>query len=105
MKVRKAIVLAAGHGTRLRPFTCATPKPLMPVWGEPMLGRIVAMLRSWGVDDIAFNTHCLHEQVKAWADGYRRGAAAAGDKVKVKVSYEPEKIGRASCRERVYSGV
>ena len=56
MKVRKAIVLAAGHGTRLRPFTCATPKPLMPVWGEPMLGRIVAMLRSWGVDDIAFKT-------------------------------------------------
>ena len=93
MKVRKAIVLAAGHGTRLRPFTCATPKPLMPVWGEPMLGRIVAMLRSWGVDDIAFNTHCLHEQVKAWADGYRRGAAAAGDKVKIKVSYEPEILG------------
>ena len=93
VKVRKAIVLAAGHGTRLRPFTCATPKPLMPVWGEPMLGRIVAMLRSWGVDDFAFNAHCLHEQVKAWADGYRRGAAAAGDKVKVKVSYEPEILG------------
>ena len=93
MKIRKAIVLAAGHGTRLRPFTCATPKPLMPVWGEPMLGRIVAMLRSWGVDDIAFNTHCLHEQVKAWADGYRRGASAAGDKVKIKVSYEPEILG------------
>ena len=93
MKVHKAIVLAAGHGTRLRPFTCATPKPLMPVWGEPMLGRIVAMLRSWGVDDIAFNAHCLHEQVKAWVDGYRRGVAAAGDKVKVKVSYEPEILG------------
>ncbi len=91
--IRKAIVLAAGHGTRLRPFTCATPKPLMPVWGEPMLGRMVAMLRSWGVDDIAFNTHCLHEQVKAWADGYRRGATAAGDKVRIKVSYEPEILG------------
>ena len=91
--VKKAIVLAAGHGTRLRPFTCATPKPLMPVWGEPMLGRIVAMLRGWGVDDIAFNSHCLHEQVKAWADGYRRGATAAGDKVKIKVSYEPEILG------------
>lgn len=93
MSVHKAVVLAAGHGTRLRPFTCATPKPLMPVWGEPMLGRIVAMLREWGVDDIAFNTHCLHEQVKAWADGYRRGAAAAGDKVRIKVSYEPEILG------------
>lgn len=93
MNVRKAIVLAAGHGTRLRPFTCATPKPLMPVWGEPMLGRIVEMLRGWGVDDIAFNSHCLHEQIKAWADGYRRGAVAAGDKVRVKVSYEPEILG------------
>ena len=93
MKIKKAIVLAAGHGTRLRPFTCATPKPLMPVWGEPMLGRVVAMLRGWGVDDIAFNSHCLHEQVKAWADGYRRGATAAGDKVKIKVCYEPEILG------------
>ena len=91
--VHKAIVLAAGHGTRLRPFTCATPKPLMPVWGEPMLGRIVSMLRSWGVNDIAFNSHCKHEQVKAWVDGYRRGATAAGDKVKIKVSYEPEILG------------
>jgi len=91
--VKKAIVLAAGHGTRLRPFTCAMPKPLMPVWGEPMLARIVAMLRSWGVDDIAFNTHCLHEKVKAWADAYRRKAAASGDKVKIKVSYEPEILG------------
>ena len=91
--VKKAIVLAAGHGTRLRPFTCSTPKPLMPVWGEPMLGRIVAMLRSWGVDSIAFNTHCLHEKVKEWVDAYRRNAAATGDKVKVKVSYEPEILG------------
>ena len=93
MNIRKAIVLAAGHGTRLRPFTCATPKPLMPVWGEPMLGRIVELLRSWGVDDFAFNSHCLHEQVKAWADGFRRGAAAAGTKIRVKVSYEPEILG------------
>ena len=93
VKVRKAIVLAAGHGTRLRPFTCATPKPLMPVWGEPMLGRIVAMLRSWGVDDFAFNAHCLHDQVKEWVDGFRRVADATGDKVRAKVSYEPEILG------------
>jgi len=92
-KIQKAIVLAAGHGTRLRPFTCATPKPLMPVWGEPMLARIVTMLREWGVTDIAFNSHCLHEQVKAWADGYRRAAEAAGDRIRMKVSYEPEILG------------
>ena len=59
--IKKAIVLAAGHGTRLRPFTCATPKPLMPVWGETMLERIVKMLRERGVDDIVVNSHHLHE--------------------------------------------
>ena len=80
--VKKAIVLAAGFGTRLRPFTCATPKPLLPVWGEPMLARIVALLRSHGVEDIVVNTHYLHEQVDGWC-------AANG----CKASHEPEILG------------
>ena len=44
MAVRKAVVLAAGFGTRLRPLTLSRPKPLLPVMGEPMLGRILDML-------------------------------------------------------------
>ena len=91
--IRKAVVLAAGHGTRLRPFTCATPKPLMPVWGETMLERIVRMLRERGVDDIVVNSHHLHEQIRTWTDDYRKAAQAAGDKVRIKVSYEPEILG------------
>ena len=91
--IKKAVVLAAGHGTRLRPFTCATPKPLMPVWGETMLARIVALLRERGVDDIVVNAHHLHEQVRAWTDEYRKSAQAAGDKVRIKLSYEPEILG------------
>ena len=91
--IRKAVVLAAGHGTRLRPFTCATPKPLMPVWGETMLERIVRMLRERGVDDIVVNSHHLHEQIRAWTDEYRKNAQASGDKVRIKVSYEPEILG------------
>ena len=91
--IKKAVVLAAGHGTRLRPFTCATPKPLMPVWGETMLERIVAMLRARGVDDIVVNSHHLHEQIRVWTDEYRKRAQAAGDKVRIKVSYEPEILG------------
>ena len=82
MKARKAIVLAAGFGTRLRPFTCAVPKPLLPVWGEPMLARIVELLRANGVDDIVVNCHYLHEQVESWC-------AANG----CRVSYEPEILG------------
>ena len=91
--VKKAVVLAAGHGTRLRPFTCATPKPLMPVWGEPMLARVVSLLRERGVNDIVVNAHHLNEQVRAWVDDYRRTARASGDKVRIKVSYEPEILG------------
>ena len=91
--IRKAVVLAAGHGTRLRPFTCATPKPLMPVWGETMLARVIALLRERGVDDIVVNSHHLHEQIRVWTDTYRRETQAAGDKVRIKVSYEPEILG------------
>ncbi len=73
MSVRKAIVLAAGLGTRLRPLTCAIPKPLMPVWGEPMIARIVALLRARGVEEIVVNCHYLPEQIQAWcaANGCR----------------------------------
>lgn len=66
MNAKKAIVLAAGLGTRLRPLTTVCPKPLMPVWGESMLARIVALLRSWGVEDIVVNCHYLHKQVEEW---------------------------------------
>lgn len=79
---KKAVVLAAGLGTRLRPLTCSVPKPLLPVWGEPMLARIVALLRGWGVEDIVVNCHYLHEQVEAWC-------AANG----CRASYEPEILG------------
>jgi len=91
--VKKAVVLAAGHGTRLRPFTCATPKPLMPVWGEPMLARVVSLLRERGVDDIVVNSHHLNEQVRTWVDDCRRAARAAGETLRIKVSYEPEILG------------
>ena len=66
MKARKAIVLAAGFGTRLRPLTCVVPKPLLPVWSEPMLARMVALLREWGVEEIAVNCHYLHGQIEEW---------------------------------------
>ena len=78
----KAVVLAAGFGTRLRPFTAAVPKPLLPVWGEPMLARVVNWLREQGVDDIVVNCHYLHEQIEDWCA--KNGCRAI---------YEPEILG------------
>lgn len=80
--VTKAVVLAAGYGTRLRPFTDSVPKPLMPVRGEPMLARIVGLLRGAGVEEIFVNCHHLYGQVAAWC--------AAND---CRVSYEKEILG------------
>lgn len=91
--VRKAVVLAAGHGTRLRPFTCATPKPLMPVWGVSMIDRIVDILRERGVDDIMVNSHHLPGQIRAWADSRLAAERAAGGRVSIAVSHEPEILG------------
>ena len=54
---RKAFILAAGLGTRLRPLTLETPKPMLPLWGEPMLARTLAMLADWGVEQVLINLH------------------------------------------------
>ena len=80
--VKKAIILAAGLGTRLRPFTGKVPKPLMKVGGETMLGRIVKTLRQAGVEEITMNCHHLFGQIAEWCA--ENGCA---------VSYEKEILG------------
>ena len=84
--VKKAVVLAAGFGTRLRPLTLVRPKPLLPVWGVPMLERILRMLESWGVEEIAVNAHWQASQVRQFVAS-RKGRA------KVTVAEEPEILG------------
>ncbi|MBR6732938.1 MAG: phosphotransferase [Kiritimatiellae bacterium] len=84
--VKKAVVLAAGFGTRLRPLTLVEPKPLLPMWGVPMLERIILMLESWGVEEIAVNAHWQAEKIREYVFK-RRGTA------KVTVADEPEILG------------
>lgn len=59
----KALVLAAGLGTRLRPYTYITPKPLFTVAGVTMLDRLIAQLEDAGCDQIMVNTHHLSEKI------------------------------------------
>lgn len=54
---QKAFILAAGLGTRLRPITLETPKPMLPLWNRPMLDRTLAMLASWDVSEVLLNLH------------------------------------------------
>ncbi|MBQ2818561.1 MAG: nucleotidyltransferase family protein, partial [Clostridia bacterium] len=49
----KAIIMAGGEGSRLRPLTCEKPKPLMPVLGKPVMRYAVELLHKHGIYDIA----------------------------------------------------
>lgn len=60
----KAMVFAAGNGTRLRPFTLSHPKALIEVGGKPMLQRVIENLKSAGVTQIVVNVHHFAEQIE-----------------------------------------
>lgn len=62
----KALLLAAGLGTRLRPLTDHTPKCLVPIGDRPLLSIWVDLLLSTGIREIVINTHYLADQVEAW---------------------------------------
>ena len=60
----QAMILAAGLGTRLQPFTNSLPKALIPVLQKPALGWLVQRLQKIGVDSIAINIHSHAHQIK-----------------------------------------
>ena len=59
----KAMIFAAGLGTRLRPLTDHLPKALVPVAGKPMLERVILQLKEAGCTDITVNIHHFGEQI------------------------------------------
>ena len=61
----KALILAAGFGTRLRPFTENTPKSLFTVAGISLLDNIIYRLQRAGCKEIMINTHHLHGKIDA----------------------------------------
>uniref|UniRef100_UPI003FEE6622 nucleotidyltransferase family protein n=1 Tax=Phocaeicola sp. TaxID=2773926 RepID=UPI003FEE6622 len=59
----KAMIFAAGLGTRLRPLTDNMPKALVPVAGKPMLERVILRLKEAGFNEITVNIHHFGEQI------------------------------------------
>ena len=62
----KALILAAGFGTRLLPFTKTTPKALFPVAGRPLLHIIILKLQQAGCKAVIINTHHLHKKIASY---------------------------------------
>lgn len=69
----KALIFAAGLGTRLKPFTLEHPKALVPVGGEPMLGRVIKKLVNCGVTEIVVNVHHFADQIIDYIDSHDFG--------------------------------
>lgn len=71
---RRAVVLAGGLGTRLRPYTTVLPKPLMPVGDRPILDIVVRQLKAAGFGHITISTGYLAELIEAFfGDGQKYG--------------------------------
>jgi NDP-sugar pyrophosphorylase family protein len=93
----KAMVLAAGLGTRLRPLTEDKPKCLVPLAGRPLIGWTLEWLRRAGVTECVINLHYLPEKVQRFVgDG-------SGYGLRVTYSYEPELLGTAGAVNKVAS--
>ncbi len=82
----KAMIFAAGFGTRLRPLTLSTPKPLIPLLGKPVLDWVLAHLARQGVREALLNAHYLKEQIAVYAKRYQ-------GPIQLQVIEEPEILG------------
>jgi NDP-sugar pyrophosphorylase family protein len=80
--IRRAMVLAAGFGTRLRPLTLTTPKPLVPVADRPFLDHLLAWLRGGGIREVVINLHHLGALIERHVGD--------GSRFRLSVRYSPE---------------
>ena len=78
----KVLLMAAGLGTRLRPLTEKTPKPMLPVRGQPLIHRLLTQLAAAGHRDVSINLHHLGAQIE--------DSVGTGERFGVRVRYAHE---------------
>jgi NDP-sugar pyrophosphorylase family protein len=91
----RAMLLAAGKGTRLRPLTETVSKCMVEIAGKPILEHNIERLKSYGVTEVVINLHYQPESITAYfGDGSRLG-------VHLTYSFEPELLGTAGAVKQV----
>ncbi len=75
----KAVIMAGGFGTRLRPLTCNIPKPMVPMVNRPMMDHIVALLKTHGITNLISTLFYQPEIIRSHFD--------TGERFGVKMSY------------------
>jgi len=85
----KTFILAGGEGTRLRPYTYTTPKPMLPLGGKPLLQYVIGNLRRSGLKDLVITAGYLNEKISSYfGDGSKYG-------VKIEYAIEKERMNTA----------
>jgi mannose-1-phosphate guanylyltransferase/phosphomannomutase len=73
-RLMKAVIMAGGEGTRLRPQTSNLPKPMLPLVGRPMMEHIISLLRRHGITDIVVTVAFLPNAIRSYfGDGSELG--------------------------------
>ncbi|HNP71576.1 MAG TPA: NDP-sugar synthase [Kouleothrix sp.] len=91
----KAVILVGGLGTRLRPLTCNTPKPMIPLLNQPFIEHMIENLRDQGISEVILAVQYLADRFReTLGDGARLG-------VKVHIVEEPEPRGTAGAVKNI----
>ena len=95
----KAIILAGGLGTRLRPLTNENPKPLLPIQGKPIIEHAINNFKRHGIEDIVLSIGYMADKIKDhFGDGEKHG---------VNISYciEDEPLGTGGAIKKAAEGI
>ena len=85
--IRQAVILCAGLGSRLRPFTDSAPKPMLPLLGVPLIERNIRHFKQYGTNQFFINLHYLPGVIRNYlGDGSSLG-------VQIHYHFEPELLG------------
>ena len=94
-RIIRAMLLAAGQGTRLWPLTESVPKSMLPVAGKPLLQRNVEYLARFGLQEVAINLHHRPEAImRHFGDGADYG-------LRIRYSHEPHLLGTAGAVKKL----
>ena len=97
--IETAIILAGGLGTRLRPLTDKTPKPLLPIQDKPIIEHIIDNLRKYGVKNVILSVGYRAEDIKEhFKDGSHLG-------VNISYSIETEPLGTGGAIKQAAAGL
>ncbi len=97
-KSMKAIILAGGEGTRLRPITCGIPKPMVPLCGKPVIEYILDLLLRHGFSEAVIALRYKKEILERhFSSGFYKG-------ISLSFSEESEPLGTAGCVKKAAAG-